>query len=165
MSVNKKIFYKLNNLADRSDLFDFLVVFFGHYLPYALGLMVFGFLLIDKGFYGPMVLRAIFASVLARVFVAEIIYRMFPKDRPFVENEVRLLWVPRGKKSFPSGHASFFFAVSFVIWSFYPSIGIFYFACSILMAISRVLGGAHWPIDVLAGAVIGMLCGQVAMMI
>lgn len=165
LSITKKIFNALNNMADRSKWFDSAVFFFGLHVPYILTVALFAFLLIDAHFYSPMVLRAIFASVLSRFIIAEVLYRMYPKKRPFMENEIKLLWVPRGMKSFPSGHATFMFAISYVVWAYYPEIGIYYIISSVLMAISRVVSGAHWPEDVLAGMIIGVLSGHVALMI
>jgi undecaprenyl-diphosphatase len=60
-------------------------------------------------------------------------------------------------QSFPSGHATTAFALAATIgfiserW-FYPAL-----ALAAAIALSRVTGGVHYPSDVLAGAVVGLL--------
>lgn len=63
-------------------------------------------------------------------------------------------------KSFPSRHV--FSACVIAVTVFYTChpLGIFLGICSLLLAVSRVLGGVHFTKDVLAGAVIGILCGM-----
>jgi undecaprenyl-diphosphatase len=59
----------------------------------------------------------------------------------------------------PSGHATLFFALSAVIYFYNKKLGIFCFISSTLIVLARVFGGIHWPSDVLAGAIIGILSG------
>lgn len=63
-------------------------------------------------------------------------------------------------KSFPSRHVFSAFVISVTVFYFYHPLGIFLGICSLLLAVSRVLGGVHFTKDVLAGAVIGILCGM-----
>ena len=69
-----------------------------------------------------------------------------------------------GRNSFPSSHAMVIFSVVSVL-AFYTAkkwaVGLFGFAA--LVALSRVGIGAHWPADVLAGSLVGVVlaCGAV----
>lgn len=58
--------------------------------------------------------------------------------------------------SFPSGHTITAFAMAWTLGLFLPAWRIPLFGMAILIAISRVVVGAHYPGDVLAGAVVGM---------
>lgn len=64
--------------------------------------------------------------------------------------------------SFPSGHASAAFAASVVIYkSTRKWIGVPCVILAVLLSLSRLYVGAHYPTDVFCGAVIGFLIGMV----
>jgi undecaprenyl-diphosphatase len=62
-------------------------------------------------------------------------------------------------KSFPSSHAANCFALATVISVFYRRRGWIAFIPAAIVAFSRMYVGVHWPVDVLAGCLIGALCG------
>ena len=57
--------------------------------------------------------------------------------------------------SFPSNHAVNCFSSALLVSYFYKKTGIFLFLLAILVAISRVYIGAHYPFDTMGGAVWG----------
>ena len=65
--------------------------------------------------------------------------------------------------SFPSGHTTSSIAAGVVLLKGMPRyVGVFCFALAVLIAISRLYLGVHYPTDVLAGAVIGGLAALAA---
>jgi undecaprenyl-diphosphatase len=59
--------------------------------------------------------------------------------------------------SFPSGHAATSFACATVLSAYAPRYRVPFFALATLIALSRIYNGMHYPTDVLAGAVLGVL--------
>ena len=64
-------------------------------------------------------------------------------------------------KSFPSRHVFSIFIIAMTFLYFVPWIGIIIGTAGAFMAVIRVLGGVHFPKDVIAGAVIGIVCGVI----
>jgi undecaprenyl-diphosphatase len=89
--------------------------------------------------------------------VAETIYFFWQRQRPFVGNNVNLILGYQNNPSFPSGHASFFFGLSAMVYFYNKKAGSLFLIASFLISISRVYGGIHWPSDILAGALIGII--------
>lgn len=59
--------------------------------------------------------------------------------------------------SFPSGHSTTVFAVAVVFSLFLPAGRLLFFAFATLVAVSRILAGAHFMSDILAGAALGSI--------
>ena len=60
-------------------------------------------------------------------------------------------------QSFPSGHSATAIALAFVIGFLWPRLFWPFLAIGLVVAVSRVPVGMHYPTDVLAGVVVGML--------
>lgn len=61
--------------------------------------------------------------------------------------------------SFPSRHVFSVFVIAMVFLRLCPAAGFAFLAVGVLLAACRVIGGVHWPRDVLAGMVVGVLSG------
>jgi undecaprenyl-diphosphatase len=60
--------------------------------------------------------------------------------------------------SFPSSHAVNNFAGALILAFFFPRSKWWFFGFAAIVAFSRVSVGAHYPSDIIGGAVIGLLC-------
>ncbi len=82
------------------------------------------------------------------------------RDNGYSLSQFALLDAPIYEKnwSFPSGHAAFFFALSTAVYFYNKKWGVFFFIASSLLSIGRIMGGVHYPSDILGGAIIGVLC-------
>jgi membrane-associated phospholipid phosphatase len=67
-----------------------------------------------------------------------------------------------GMDSFPSGHAINIFGAATVVAWFVPVLRVPLFLIAGLVGLSRVVRGSHFPTDVFAGAVLGVLIGSLA---
>jgi undecaprenyl-diphosphatase len=107
-----------------------------------------------------MVFVSLFAGLIARYGVKSIIVFFYERPRPYINLPLahKLIDVNpvENFQSFPSGHAIFLFALSAVIYGFNKKLGIFFLACSAIIALSRVFVGVHWPSDILGGAILGI---------
>lgn len=63
--------------------------------------------------------------------------------------------------SFPSRHVFSVFVIDMAFWWVCPPLGGVFLAVGVLIALIRVIGGVHFPRDVLSGAVLGAACGAV----
>lgn len=78
------------------------------------------------------------------------------RPRPYqVLQDVLLTGKPLDYFSFPSGHTLHAAAFSYMTLAYYPSLAFLVIPFSLMVAVSRVVLGLHYPSDVLAGAVIG----------
>ncbi|MFH0928912.1 MAG: phosphatase PAP2 family protein [Candidatus Aenigmatarchaeota archaeon] len=65
--------------------------------------------------------------------------------------------------SFPSGHTQRAFSGAVVLGTFFKKLRIPLIIIAVLVGISRIYTGAHFPLDVLAGAINGILLGMTAL--
>ena len=66
----------------------------------------------------------------------------------------------RDPNSFPSGHSSAALACAAAWWRYLSKPWRFTAAaCALLMALSRLYVGVHFPSDVLCGILVGVFCG------
>jgi undecaprenyl-diphosphatase len=70
---------------------------------------------------------------------------------------ITVLGPPLRYRSFPSGHTQAMASVSMYLCYLYPRRWYWWGACLLLVGLSRVYVGVHFPLDVLAGALLGML--------
>ncbi len=157
MGINLFIFNVLNSLAFRYVYLDSLIIFTAKYLPYVLILAVFGFLLKDFKRYKLLPFFSFFSAVFANYGITDAIRYFSYNAPPFIERGITPLFDHTDRSSFPSGHASFLFALSTIIYFYNKKAGCWFFVLSFLVSISRVIGGIHWPFDILFGAFIGVL--------
>ena len=82
---------------------------------------------------------------------------MVGRMRPYDLLGFSILVPPLADFSFPSGHTSSSFAAATAIYAMNRKWGIVAYVFAVLMGISRLYLGVHFPTDVLAGAVIGFV--------
>jgi undecaprenyl-diphosphatase len=84
------------------------------------------------------------------------------RPRPYqAHSEITLFAVPLDQFSFPSGHTLHAVAFSMVAVSYYPWLVWLVLPFTLLVAVSRVILGLHYPSDVLVGAAIGAMVAMI----
>ena len=137
-----------------------LIIFCAQYLPYIIVAIFLLLLIFSKKDKITKIKFFIFSAVsvfLARIVITEIIRYFYYVPRPFINNTVNQLIFHETSGSFPSGHAAFFFALAMAIYFFHKRWSVLFFAGALLIGLARVIAGIHWPLDILAGAVIGVI--------
>jgi|SRR3989338_7848376 len=90
--------------------------------------------------------------------ITKIIKMIIARPRPFeVLNDAHQLVPETLLESFPSNHATFFMAMAIGILLFHKKPGKLFLALAVIISISRILVGVHYPSDILAGWGIGIL--------
>ena len=166
MIFDDTIFFFLNGLANRSFVSDALIIFFAEYLPYLLIIIFMGFILLWTYPRREKIHIAIIAgisTVIARFGVTELIRFFYHRQRPFMAypQQVHQL-IPESAWSFPSGHATFFFALAIGVWFYNKKWGGGLFLATTAMTTARIVAGVHYPSDVLGGTAIWALVACVA---
>lgn len=96
------------------------------------------------------------AAVAGSWTVAEGTKYLFDRARPFIwDTEVAPLIKTPSSSSFPSGHSATAAAGALTLSVIYPSFTPLLVPAGLLVILSRVYLGVHFPVDVLAGAAIG----------
>ena len=136
------------------QILDIAIVFSAKYLPYPVFLGMLGWFILHLK-------RRVFwelvgAAVLSRLLITELIRLFWHRARPFVELGFQPLVAHSADASFPSGHATFFFALSGIIFAHDKKAGTLFFMLSGVIGVARVFAGIHWASDIIGGAFIGI---------
>ena len=159
MSLDASLAISLNSLAGISPIIDAIIVFFASYLAYSIAAGVLVLLVVSVFAYREkreMLMVALISALVARGVVTELIRAAYHRPRPFSDLPVHNLFTDSAW-SFPSGHATFFFALATAVYLYNKKWGTILLGAAILIAISRVVAGVHYPSDIVAGAGIGVL--------
>lgn len=89
-----------------------------------------------------------------------VLKQLFPRKRPYLMiEETKFPANPLQDYSFPSGHTTAIFAVVTPYVLFIPQLSIVLIPLGLLVGISRIYLGLHYPSDVLAGGILGSITG------
>ena len=163
LQLDKGLFYLINTKLTISFL-DFFMPFITTKANF-INVIVFAWLIIfimgkwkDRKALIIVVL-AVLMSDLATDVLKNLIYRVRPCN---ALADVRILAGCTESFSFPSGHATNVFAVAVYLSYIYRRYLPILFILAILVAYSRVYTGAHYPLDVAGGAVVGSIGAIIA---
>lgn len=151
--MNERLFLAINHLSHHSPFLDALMVFCAQYIPFILIAFLAYLWILGKRAGRRAGFRAALggggALVLARI-VGAFHYQALPSvlGQPLIMHAAN--------NSFPSDHVSFSFGIamsllfsgSVILW---PQAVLL----AVVIAFARVFVGVHFPLDVLAGALVG----------
>lgn len=153
-------FVFLNGFAGMSPLSDAFLRFFADGIIVLLiaGLALFVLQKKERARYRACIEALVSGFIIGRVVIVSLIRAFFWRERPFVEFQVNQLLAHNPlDASYPSSHATMMFAIAFSVLFVNRRWGIVYLVLALASALSRVVVGVHFPLDILAGFWVGLL--------
>lgn len=160
LSLDAKLFLILNR-GMANPVFDIIMPFITEsdnwIIPMViiwLSLIIFGG---KKGRIAAILL--LFLITLSDQLTSSVIKPLVGRVRPcFALANARLIIHQSHSNSFPSSHAANMFAAAALFSVYYSRYKWIFIFLAVLVAYSRIYVGVHYPIDVLVGAILGILC-------
>jgi undecaprenyl-diphosphatase len=105
-------------------------------------------------------------TALAGVVIYKVLKKKTVRPRPFARHAgIELCTAPLDQYSFPSGHTLHAFSFTLVACHYYPFLLEPLALFTVLVALSRLILGLHYPTDVAAGMAIGLLLGTLSIVL
>lgn len=158
-SVNESYFYIINS-ASQALPAELLAVI----TDMGNGVVAGSFLFIFLCFKPEWTLRVLVAAFICTLITHALkVYFGFMRPPALLES-INIIGKARHQHSFPSGHTAtiFLFAAIYFLSSKKLVLKVAVVLLAILVGISRVSVGAHWPVDVALGAIIGWISAYYA---
>ena len=171
LTIDQSAFLFINNFSSNPLLGDLMLFFSkigsGAVIWFALGLLL-AFLEKKKTlksavvFLWPLLLAMVLSYLSADLILKPLIGRMRPNFTLF---QAVLLGPIHYDFSFPSSHATTSFSAAFVLSKIKKRGKLFFYLLAVFISFSRIYIGVHYPSDVLAGMVLGVMIGKFSILI
>lgn len=161
ISLDKNLFLAINGFVGKVTLFDHLVQLAvnEYFVPATLSLIIFYLWYAKRKNYkiSQKALPIAFFSVIVTNLIFELSNHFIIRSRPFAELPTNLLFYKPTDPSFPSNAAAVSFVLATAIFLADRRFGVFSLLLASFYSFSRVYAGVHFPLDVIAGALSGIL--------
>jgi len=136
---------------------------FGHGFLYPV--VVIGVALFNPTIRKPLISAGV-VSFLVELCVYLLIKFIIRRPRPSYNIlEIRHRMSLPDPYSFPSGHAAASFVMATLLSHFFPAIAVPLYAVAVLIGVSRIYNGLHYPSDVLAGWILGAASARIGLVL
>lgn len=162
--IQKEPFYALNKTLGQFPALQYNLTQFGDALIFLSLLSLFIL-------YAPAIWHSLIMASLFSLIASSGLKNLFSIPRPAAALDTNSFIIIGealpGHSSLPSGHSiTIFTTLTILLFAFMPEkigtrIGwLFFIVCTgLLLALSRVGVGAHFPLDVIIGSIVGFICG------
>ena len=154
MNLDEIIFTALASITHQSNLLDGLIIIFAEYIGYVIPIVWFIVCITRKGWKERMYVFAVstLSVIMSWGIITEGIKHLYERPRPFVALGIETLMKFGGYESFPSSHMAFFGVLALSVYTLNKKLGTWVIIGIIGMGLARIMGGVHWPSDIIAGA-------------
>jgi len=170
--MNNQIFFFLYSFAHRFEILDKIIIFFAVYFPGVVIIAAGLFLLFHHEIFkaeSPFqlfllkkkeILLVFFSGALtwALAIFLQLLFRI-PRPALGLSNVYPLF--TETAFSFPSGHTMFFSALAFELFLINKRTGYLFILFALIIGLARIAAGVHYPIDVLAGFILGFVVAYI----
>lgn len=164
-TLNIFIFNFINGGAGQYTALDTFLLFLTSYLAYGISLMVTIYLLVWIPSHATDLHERLHAlrhgiefvfAILSTYVLVQIVKVITMIPRPFTTLVgINSLSPYEGGYSFPSGHAAMTVAIATIVYLHHKRLGALLYGFAIIVCISRVYVGVHYPKDVIIGSMLG----------
>ncbi|MFC5464975.1 phosphatase PAP2 family protein [Lederbergia graminis] len=152
--MDSTLFHFVNDIAGKSTILDNIMILFSRFgiFAFILSIIIFLFIKNKRSIASYGIFSIVFALLTSRA-----LKYLIDRDRPFVVEDVNLLFEKSASPSFPSDQATICGVFIACFWMLSPKWRWLTLILGLLVAISRIFVGHHYPSDVLSGLIIGIV--------
>ena len=161
--ADEKVFHWINGLAGHVSFFDQIIEWLvsDYLIPVGLALVLVGLWFagsdkLTRQRYQIGLFVALTSMALSS-FAVYIINGLYFRPRPFVDHDVTLLFYQPTDSSFPANPIAATFGIAAAVWGVNRRIGTALLIAATLYGCARVYAGVHYPLDIVAGALIAVV--------
>ena len=110
-----------------------------------------------------MVGKSLFIGLLSSGIMVQVMKHLIGRARPRLTADPVFIGPSfrSGYDSFPSGHTALVFCLAYILSRNFPKYRVLFYMFASVVALDRVEGFAHFPSDIMAGAMIGLIVAKI----
>lgn len=107
--------------------------------------------------------KSLLIGLISSGVAVQILKHLFGRARPSVTFDTVFIGpsVKYGYDSFPSGHTTMAFCFAFILSEYFPRYRSAFYLFAVIVGLYRIDGLSHFPSDVMAGALLGIIVGKI----
>lgn len=156
--MDKTLFLTCYQFTKKHPKLEKYILFTGKILPQLMLFVYFGFLFLLIQTKSSFLIKAVAVPFFTLILIT-MIRKTINRKRPFEIFPIVCTLSHDKGNSFPSRHTASAFIIAITILHYHFAYGLFFLFIAFIIAISRVMLGLHFPLDVLVGAAISGVIG------
>jgi undecaprenyl-diphosphatase len=107
--------------------------------------------------------RSLLAGLVTAGISVQLLKHLIGRARPRLTDDSIFIGpsLKSGYDSFPSGHTTLAFCLAYILSQYFPKYRTPFYLFALVVSLERIEDIAHFPSDVLAGAVVGLIVGKI----